>query len=179
MPSDWRVERAWELAASSLRSAFVRLPEPVCSTLIRFLEKSWRFCTTERFEPKVEALARSVSEAVVSVLSVVLMSASSRKLPWPTVACRRWCRDRGQGEAGRGEVDGLHVEVRRVLLVELDVQLVRGRAVVDQVDAVVAGVVGELVDLGEQRVELLSEGVAGGDARHRRSARLGAVVTAP
>ena len=37
---DCRVESAWLLAASSLGSASVRLDEPVCSTLIRFLLKS-------------------------------------------------------------------------------------------------------------------------------------------
>ncbi|KQP77410.1 hypothetical protein ASF60_23060 [Methylobacterium sp. Leaf113] len=40
MPSDWRVERAWELAASSLRSAFVRLAAPVSRMLMSYLEKS-------------------------------------------------------------------------------------------------------------------------------------------
>src|SRR6202166_3602223 len=37
---DWRVDSAWLLAAFSLVSASVRLAEPVCSTLIRFFEKS-------------------------------------------------------------------------------------------------------------------------------------------
>jgi hypothetical protein len=37
---DWRVDSAWLLAASTLVSAKVRLDEPVCSTLIRFLLKS-------------------------------------------------------------------------------------------------------------------------------------------
>src|SRR6058998_1308731 len=37
---DWRVDSAWLLAASSLESARVRLDDPVCSTLIRFFEKS-------------------------------------------------------------------------------------------------------------------------------------------
>src|SRR5260221_14616516 len=52
---DWRVDSAWLLAASSLESASVRLDEPVCSTLIRFLAKSWRICTIERLEPSGEA----------------------------------------------------------------------------------------------------------------------------
>src|SRR5689334_15773917 len=52
---DWRVDSAWLLAASSLVSASVRLDEPVCSTSIRFLLKSWRICTIDRFEPSVEA----------------------------------------------------------------------------------------------------------------------------
>ena len=39
---DCRVDSAWLLAASSLGSATVRLDAPVCSTLIRFLLKSWR-----------------------------------------------------------------------------------------------------------------------------------------
>src|SRR2546429_2365970 len=33
-----------------------------CSTLIRFFEKSWRICTTDRFEPRFEACARNVLE---------------------------------------------------------------------------------------------------------------------
>src|SRR5258708_35314731 len=37
---DCRVDNAWLFAASSLVSASVRLDEPVCSTLIRFFEKS-------------------------------------------------------------------------------------------------------------------------------------------
>src|SRR4051794_6916462 len=37
---DGRVDSAWLLAASSLVSASVRLDEPVCNTLIRFLLKS-------------------------------------------------------------------------------------------------------------------------------------------
>ena len=37
---DWRVDSAWLFAASSLVSASVRFDEPVCSTLIRFFEKS-------------------------------------------------------------------------------------------------------------------------------------------
>ena len=37
---DWRVASAWLFAASSLVSASVRFDEPVCSTLIRFFEKS-------------------------------------------------------------------------------------------------------------------------------------------
>src|SRR6266576_1606220 len=56
---DWRVDSAWLLAASSLVSASVRLAEPVCNTLISFFEKSWRICTTDRFEPRVEASVRS------------------------------------------------------------------------------------------------------------------------
>src|SRR5690349_9369586 len=61
---DCRVDSAWLLAASSLVSASVRLAEPVCSTLIRFLLKSWRICTTDRLEPSVEASERSVSDAL-------------------------------------------------------------------------------------------------------------------
>src|SRR6476660_5244493 len=57
---DWRVDSAWLFAASSLVSASVRLDEPVCSTLIRFLLKSWRICTIDRFEPKADAWERSV-----------------------------------------------------------------------------------------------------------------------
>src|SRR5260221_10606980 len=52
---DWRVDSAWWLAASSLESASVKLDEPVCNTLIRFLAKSWRICTIERLEPSGEA----------------------------------------------------------------------------------------------------------------------------
>ena len=48
---DWRVDSAWLLAASSFVSASVRFDAPVCSTLIRFLLKSWRISTIERFEP--------------------------------------------------------------------------------------------------------------------------------
>src|ERR1700751_2665982 len=64
---DWRVESAWLLAASSLESARVRLAEPVCSTFIRFLLKSWRICTTDRFEPSEVALVRNVSHAALTL----------------------------------------------------------------------------------------------------------------
>ena len=87
MPSDWRVDKAWEFAASALRSALVRLAAPVSRMLTSRLVKSCRFCTTERFEPKVELAARSVSEALPRLEIVALMSVSSRNLPWPfTVA---------------------------------------------------------------------------------------------
>src|SRR3954454_7723278 len=67
---DWRVDSACLLAASSLVSASVRLAEPVCSTLIRFLLKSWRICTTDRLEPSVEASERSVSDEVPSFVRI-------------------------------------------------------------------------------------------------------------
>src|SRR5260370_33397976 len=62
---DWRVASAWLLAASSLVSASVRLAEPVCSTLIRFFEKSWRICTIERLEPSVEASVPNASDPLL------------------------------------------------------------------------------------------------------------------
>src|SRR5438876_5066997 len=76
---DWRVASAWLLAASSLVSASVRLAEPVCSTLIRFFEKSWRICTIDRFEPRVEACVRNASDALVTLAIVALAEALSRK----------------------------------------------------------------------------------------------------
>src|ERR1700760_3302228 len=76
---DWRVDSAWLLAASSLVSASVRLDEPVCSTLIRFLLKSWRICTTDRFEPSADASVRSVLLAVLSLVSWAFAEALSRK----------------------------------------------------------------------------------------------------
>src|SRR3954451_14326944 len=76
---DWRVESAWLLAASSLVSANVRLDEPVCSTLIRFFEKSWRICTIDRFEPSAEASERSVELAPLSAARAVFAEALSRK----------------------------------------------------------------------------------------------------
>src|SRR5579863_8275967 len=59
---DWRVDSAWLSAASWFGSASVRLDAPVCNTLIRFLLKSWRICTIDRFEPRAEASDRSVVE---------------------------------------------------------------------------------------------------------------------
>src|SRR6266436_3326632 len=76
---DWRVDSAWLLAASSLVSASVRFDAPVCNTLIRFFEKSWRICTIERFEPRVEASERSVLDAVFNDVSTLLAEALSRK----------------------------------------------------------------------------------------------------
>src|SRR6266516_701713 len=76
---DWRVASAWLFAASSLVSASVRLAEPVCSTLIRFFEKSWRICTIDRFEPRVEACVRNASDALVTLAIVALAEALSRK----------------------------------------------------------------------------------------------------
>src|ERR1700730_5415169 len=76
---DCRVDSAWLLAASSLVSASVRLDEPVCSTLIRFLEKSWRICTIDRFEPSEDASERSELEAAPSDVSTLLVAALSMK----------------------------------------------------------------------------------------------------
>src|SRR6266550_5641462 len=76
---DWRVASAWLLAASSLVSASVRLAEPVCSTLIRFFEKSWRICTIDKFEPRVEASVRSAFDALLILAIVALAEALSRK----------------------------------------------------------------------------------------------------
>src|SRR5882724_4235136 len=87
---DWRVDSAWLLAASSLVSASVRFDAPVCNTLIRFFEKSWRICTIERFDPSAEASERSVLEAVSSVVRTLFAELLSRKSV-PTV---RVARDR-------------------------------------------------------------------------------------
>src|SRR4051812_1446051 len=76
---DWRVDSARLLAASSLVSASVKLAEPVCSTLIRFLLKSWRICTTDRLEPRVEASVRSVVLAEPSLVSTPFAELLSRK----------------------------------------------------------------------------------------------------
>src|ERR1700730_10888469 len=76
---DWRVDSAWLLAASSLVSASVRLAEPVCSTLIRFLEKSWRICTIDRLEPSEDASERSEVLAAYSEVRTVLAELLSRK----------------------------------------------------------------------------------------------------
>src|SRR3984957_2237335 len=76
---DWRVDSAWLLAASSFGSANVRFDAPVCSTLIRLLLKSWRICTTDRFEPSVEASARSELEAFCSDVNTLLVALLSMK----------------------------------------------------------------------------------------------------
>src|SRR6478752_1199785 len=76
---DWRVASAWLLAASSLVSASVRLDDPVCSTLIRFLEKSWRICTIDRFEPRADASVRSEVLAALSAVSALFAELLSRK----------------------------------------------------------------------------------------------------
>src|SRR5579863_3442367 len=76
---DWRVDSAWLLAASWFGSASVRLDAPVCSTLIRFLLKSWRICTIDRFEPRADASERNVVEAFWSCDNTVLAELLSRK----------------------------------------------------------------------------------------------------
>src|SRR3984885_8792370 len=76
---DWRVDSAWLLAASSFGSASVRLDAPVCSTLIRFLLKSWRISTIDRFEPSEDASERSVLLAAVSCVKTPLAELLSRK----------------------------------------------------------------------------------------------------
>src|SRR5580693_2876455 len=85
---DWRVDNAWLLAASSLVSASVRFDAPVCSTLIRLFEKSWRISTIERFEPSAEASPRNVVEAALSELRTLLAESLSRKSS-PEVSCDR------------------------------------------------------------------------------------------
>src|SRR5438876_1144103 len=76
---DWRVDSAWLLAASSLESASVRADEPVCSTLMMFLLKSWRICTIDRLAPKADACERSVVLAVLSFVRTALVEELSRK----------------------------------------------------------------------------------------------------
>src|SRR3954464_15120537 len=76
---DWRVDSAWLLAASSLVSASVGWGEPVCSTLIRFLLKLSRICTTDRLEPSAEASVRSVVLAEPSLVSTPFAELLSRK----------------------------------------------------------------------------------------------------
>src|ERR1700760_2144982 len=76
---DWRVDSAWLWAASSLVSASVRLEAPVWSTLIRFLLKSWRICTIDRFEPRADASVRSVVLAAVNAVNTLLAELLSRK----------------------------------------------------------------------------------------------------
>src|SRR5437763_9651804 len=76
---DWRVDSAWLLAASSLESANVRLAEPVCSTLVRFVAKSWRICTIDKLEPSAEASDRNWSEAAVTLAITALAELLSRK----------------------------------------------------------------------------------------------------
>src|SRR6202011_468130 len=69
----WRADSAWLWAASSLVSASVRLAEPVCSTLIRFFEKSCRICTIDRFEPKADASVRNEVLAALSAAMTLLV----------------------------------------------------------------------------------------------------------
>src|SRR5580698_10924161 len=76
---DWRVDSAWLSAANSLVSASVRFDEPVCSTSIRLLEKSWRISTIERFEPRLEASERSVLLAEFRLVSTLLVEELSTK----------------------------------------------------------------------------------------------------
>src|SRR6516165_7717118 len=76
---DWRVDSAWLLAASSLVSASVRLDEPVCSTLMRLFEKSWRTSTIERFEPSDDPSERSVLDAAFRTVRTLLVAPLSMK----------------------------------------------------------------------------------------------------
>src|ERR1700742_5063691 len=76
---DWRVDSAWLLAASSLVSARVRVDAPVCRTVIRLLEKSWRISTIDRFEPRFEASERKVALAALSWLRMPVAELLSRK----------------------------------------------------------------------------------------------------
>jgi hypothetical protein len=62
-----------------LESASVRADEPVCSTLIRLLLKSWRICTIDRFEPSAEASDRSELLAVARLAMTLLVAALSMK----------------------------------------------------------------------------------------------------
>src|SRR6202035_184247 len=76
---DWRGDSAWLLPPSSLESASVKWAEPVCSTLIRFLAKSWRICTIDRLEPSEEASDRNWSEAALTLAITALAELLSRK----------------------------------------------------------------------------------------------------
>ena len=70
-PGCWPLPR-WCRPASSA-------DEPVCSTLIRFLLKSWRICTIDRLAPKADACDRSVTLAVLSDVRTLLVEALSMK----------------------------------------------------------------------------------------------------
>src|ERR1700716_2146502 len=85
---DWRGQSGRVLAASSLVSASVKAAEPVCSTLIRCLLKSWRTCTIDRLAPKAEACDRSVMLAVLSADRTVLVTMLSMK-SLPAVSAAR------------------------------------------------------------------------------------------
>src|SRR4029450_11606198 len=76
---DWRGDSARLWAPSSFVSASVSADEPVCSTLIRLLLKSWRICTIDRLAPKADACERSVVLALLSFVSTVLVAALSMK----------------------------------------------------------------------------------------------------
>src|SRR4051812_11442048 len=76
---DCLVESAWLFAASSLVSARVRFDEPVCSTLIRFLAKSWRIWTIDRLDPSDDACERNVVLATLSAARVLLAAELSMK----------------------------------------------------------------------------------------------------
>src|SRR5690348_1948890 len=76
---DCRVCGAWLLAASSLVSASVRFDDPVCSTLIRFFEKSCRISTMDRLEPSADASERNVLDAAFKLVNTLLVAPLSMK----------------------------------------------------------------------------------------------------
>src|SRR5260221_1836250 len=74
-----RGDSAGLLAVSALVSSRISLDEPVCNTLIRFFEKSWRICTIDRFEPRADASVRSEVLAAPSKVSALFAELLSRK----------------------------------------------------------------------------------------------------
>src|SRR5450755_2458204 len=131
---DWRVDSAWLLATSWLVSASVRLDEPVCSTLIRVLEKSGRISTTDRFEPSDDASDRSVLEATFIVVTTLLVAPVSMK----STPDSRLLRPRP------AELNVTPLMLRVDLPVSLNTSL---RITIEQVDAVERGVLRGGVDL--------------------------------
>ena len=162
---DWRVDSAWLLAASSFGSATVRFEAPVCSTLIRFLLKSWRISTIDRFEPRLDAAVRSVVLAWLSCVRIELAELLSRK----SIA-RVQVR---QTEAGVVEDVALDRQLRRAGFIEGQVEGIA----VQQVDAVERGVLRRGVDLRQNLVVLRHQACAGrlrvriGDRSGRSQAR--------
>ena len=144
--SCWRVCKASRFAPSSFESASVRAAEPFCSVLIVALVKSWRICTVDRFELKVCDCERSVVSAAVRRSVAASMFALVAQLPAAFDAQR--------ARIGVGVVHAVMVVRRRGVFVEVH----RQRVAAEQVDAVEAGVAGELADLGQQGVELRRQG---------------------
>ena len=107
--------------------------------------KSWRICTTERFEPSADASVRSVLLAALSLTSAAFADELSKKSVPDS--------QRSKAKAGRVESHALNVQRGLAGLVEGQLEIIA----VQQIDAVERRILRRRRDLRDDVVVLLHQ----------------------